>query len=358
MHVPDNAAYLQLGAPQAFGGVSSSVLSYSAAGGPAGNGHVTFNRAESDFLSAGMRKLNISSNGGFTVVTVVRFTGSPGSWERIIDFGNGANDNNLVLARRNAESTLELHAYNAGSHDLWLNSPSGTIAQDTWHTIIARYDASTLEAELRVDGAVVGTATASAAIADRTVSNTYVGKSNGPNIYLNADMAGLLVADQYLDLNTAVSHVHAMKAGTYSAGGASTCTSCPSTSSSPAGSGYLGDCFCNAGYTGLGGDECVACEAGKFKNVTGSAECFPCPAGTYSDEIGVYNESRCLDCERGKWSESSGSSETSCFCDLGFTGAGTTCLACVPGKYKDTYGTSDCLSCPGNARTHAYARAG
>ena len=226
-HVADNAAYLQLGSPQAFGGVSSSVLSYSAAGGPAGNGHVTFNRAESDFLSAGTRTLNIASNGGFTVVAVVRFTGSAGSYERIIDFGNGASNDNLILARSGTDSVVEMKAINGGTYRLDFSSPSGTILQDTWYTIIARYDASTLAAELRVDGAVVGTATASAALTDRTLTNTYVGKSNWANTYLNADMAGLLVVDQYLDLTTAVAHADSMEAGTHSAAGGLICTPCP-----------------------------------------------------------------------------------------------------------------------------------
>ena len=178
MHVPDNAAYLQLGAPQAFWGVSSSVLSYSAAGGPAGNGHVSFNRAESDFLNAGTRTLNIASNGGFTLVAVVRFTGSPGYYERIIGFGSGTPNNQVLLARDQTGADLIFQNFNANSVVLVIRSTSGPIVQNTWLTIIARYDASTLAAELRVNGVVVGTATASAALTDRTLTNTYVGKSH------------------------------------------------------------------------------------------------------------------------------------------------------------------------------------
>ena len=120
-----------------------------------------------------------------------------------------------------------MKAINGGTYRLDFSSPSGTILQDTWYTIIARYDASTLAAELRVNGAVVGTATASAALTDRTLTNTYVGKSNWADTDLNADMAGLLVVDQYLDLTTAVAHADSMEAGTHSAAGALICTSCP-----------------------------------------------------------------------------------------------------------------------------------
>jgi len=109
-----------------------------------------------------------------------------------------------------------------------ISSPSGTIAQDTWLTIIVRYDASTRAAEMRVDGAVVGTATASAALADRTVTKTYVGKSEwgSDDAYLNADMAGLNVADQYLDLATADALADAMETSGVS-GHPGTCLACP-----------------------------------------------------------------------------------------------------------------------------------
>ena len=39
------------------------------------------------------------------------------------------------------------------------------------------------------------------------------------------------------------------------------------------------DCKCNAGHTGPDGGTCDACEAGKYKNTTGSADCSTCPAG-------------------------------------------------------------------------------
>jgi hypothetical protein len=200
------------------------VLSYSAAGGPAGNGHVSFNRAESDFLDAGTRTLNIASNGGFTIVTVVRFTGSAPGWDRIIDFGDLAivKGNGMILAGTPGQMNFQL--FTAGSLVVGIYSSSTTIVQNTWHTIIARYDASTWAAEMRVDGVVVGTATASAALPDMTVKETIVGTSLNYDRYLNADMAGLLVVDQYLDLATAVALADAMKTSGVSGG---TCLACP-----------------------------------------------------------------------------------------------------------------------------------
>jgi hypothetical protein len=196
----------------------SSVLSYSSQGGPMGQGYVSFNRQESDFLDTGTRTFNFASNGGLTIVTVVRFVGSPGNWERIVDFGNGMWDNNIVLTRQGTSSVLRfftVEGLQSGSEskNFFIESPSGTITQDTWLTIIARYDASTLRAELTVDGAVVGTATASAALTDKILTKTYAGKSNWGSWddYLNADMAGLVVLDQHLDLETATALADSMK---------------------------------------------------------------------------------------------------------------------------------------------------
>jgi hypothetical protein len=88
---------LVLGSPPRFASVSSrnraplgsAVLPvYNALGGPQGKGHVTFDRAQSQYLDAGARTLNIATNGGLTIVAVVRFTGTVGDFERIIDLGS------------------------------------------------------------------------------------------------------------------------------------------------------------------------------------------------------------------------------------------------------------------------------
>ena len=206
------ATQLRLGSPQVFGDVSSSVLSYSPSGGPTGKGHVSFDRGQSDYLDGGSLDLKIASNGGLTIVTVVRFTGSAGSYERIIDFSNGAGNENVILARHGSNNYLRLSILNGASWSLSVSASSETFSQNTWLTVIARYDASTQVGEVRVNGAVGGTATASEAIIDRTVSGTYVGKSYwSSDAYLNADMAGLLVVDNYLDLGTAEAIADSMK---------------------------------------------------------------------------------------------------------------------------------------------------
>ena len=71
-----------------------------------GKGHLSFDRAQTQYLDGVALRFIMASNGGFTVVAVVRFSGSPGHWERIIDFGHGAGNNNIILARSGTSSDL------------------------------------------------------------------------------------------------------------------------------------------------------------------------------------------------------------------------------------------------------------
>ena len=45
-----------------------------------GKGHLSFNRAQTQYLDGVALRFIMASNGGFTVVAVVRFSGSPGHW--------------------------------------------------------------------------------------------------------------------------------------------------------------------------------------------------------------------------------------------------------------------------------------
>ncbi len=91
----------------------------------------------------GARTFNIASNGGFIVVAVVRFRGSPGYYERIIDFGNGPFDNNILVARE--DTTCNLHfSLREGGTEVCVVGPSyhtnicnSVIVQDQWIAIVA-----------------------------------------------------------------------------------------------------------------------------------------------------------------------------------------------------------------------------
>ena len=126
------------------------------------------------------------------------------------------------------------------------------------------------------------------------------------------------------------------KTGTYqAASNALECTACPTNAVSAEGSTALSSCKCSAGYTGDAGvgEDCVACEAGTFKDVTGSATCTVCTTNSVSAEGGG-----------------------SCECAPNFegdAGGGTVCVACEVGTFKSHSGLGTCTA-PTGVKTRAW----
>jgi streptogramin lyase len=220
---------------------------YNALGGPLGKGHVTFDRAQSQYLDAGARTLNIATNGGLTIVSVVRFTGTAGSWERIIDLGNGPDKDNIVVARPLTTSNVHVNVRNGASVIIDTTSSSGVLVQNSWLTVVVTYRASTREYWLTVNGVGVSTGISPAAVTDRTVSKTWMGRSNwgynaalGYDAFFNGEMAGVFVLDEYLSTNATSAIADAMIRGVdlTDTSGASSCTACVKRSLTPV-QGYV-----------------------------------------------------------------------------------------------------------------------
>ncbi|KAJ1477287.1 hypothetical protein T484DRAFT_1553557, partial [Baffinella frigidus] len=106
------------------------------------------------------------------------------------------------------------------------------------------------------------------------------------------------------------------------------CSACPWGTNSSLASTGVGECSCIAGHTAESdGVACAACEAGKYKSVTGAGACSSCPAGTNSSagSDGVYD----------------------CICVAGYTAGsgGVACTSCAAGTYKSLPGVGGCLLC-------------
>ena len=185
---------------------------YKALGGPQGKGHVTFDRTQSQFLDAGTRILNMATNGGLTIVAVVRFTGTVGNGERIFDMGNGPSNNNVLLARSASSTNLTFGMYN-GASSVCTKSSSGVIVQNSWLTVEVGYRASTRECWLTVNGVASSAAIASANTTDRTSSFNWLGRSHWTDAFFNGDMAGVFVVDEYLSTNATNAIANAMVRG-------------------------------------------------------------------------------------------------------------------------------------------------
>lgn len=241
---------------------------YNPTGGPNGRGHVSFDRTLSQYLDAGPRTLNIATNGGFTAVVVVRFTGTVSNYERIMTLASGSTStsyDNIFISRYGTTSQFYVNLYNSGTSVGNILSATATIVQNSWLTAVWTYRVSTNEFSLSVNG-ITSTKSISVPGTDRTVSGTYLARNfAGSGFNLNGDIAGLFFVDEYLNTDATTEIVNAIMngidmtdttcgcqacpAGTYStAEGVTSCVTCNGNSSAPTGSSSFSACVCNPGY--------------------------------------------------------------------------------------------------------------
>lgn len=159
--------------------------------------YVKFENTRSTFLNGGTKTLNISSNGGFTFIIQVKFR-STNNWERIIDFANGPATNNILLAREKTTNNLTLRVFDNGSTVQAYNL-STNIINGTWQTFIFTYDYQNNKIEeYDLSGDIIKTTTNIVKINNRTVSNSYVGRSNWNDPYADYDLGLLSFYDKLL----------------------------------------------------------------------------------------------------------------------------------------------------------------
>jgi hypothetical protein len=201
---------------------SSSLPTYVRLGGPNGNGHVTFDRTKSQFLNAGRRTLNIATNGGMTFVAVMRFTGTAGKNERLFEFGSVSGLDNIGFGRKEETNKLSLDFVETIyelPQDTWITvtlsycggvfCPIGAAQKVRWRFTCMKPDIGFVSAE-GISGQI------SPPLADRTVSDTYMGRGlNSPasSSYLNGDIAGFFVVDEYMHESTTAAIADAMIRG-------------------------------------------------------------------------------------------------------------------------------------------------
>jgi len=197
--------------PLIAGGMRSNATNTLAYGRP---GFVSFSRTNSQHLytpsdntivggagGAQVQKstpFNISTNGGFTAVCLVRFTGTAGENQRVFDFGNGSSSDNILLAHSTSGAvyfTIFNGNSNSGANAQTANS---TISQDIWYLFACRYTKSTNVLQVYLNGSKVAEATGVTTRNDRSLTSNYIGRSNWSDPYVNMDLAGLIVYDRSL----------------------------------------------------------------------------------------------------------------------------------------------------------------
>ena len=188
-------------------------------GTASGYTHVSFNRAASQYFSipTSLPMTWFNNSGvysGLTIFVVAQYVGTPGSYERFIDFGNGAGSDNLIVARNGTTNTWSGSIFDGGNTVGTCASP---VASDgMFHIFMVNFTnaASGMSTTLFIDDAstVAATPTTSGTpITNRTTINNYIGKSNWPDAYLNANIRQIQMYNSSLTTNQMIGVCSALK---------------------------------------------------------------------------------------------------------------------------------------------------
>lgn len=164
------------------------------------NGFAHFSRGSRQYLEGGEMQFNLQSGGGFTAVMVVKFSSSRGNWERIFDFGNGAERGNILFARCGGGTGVGFYIKRMGGGHLCGGCTGGVINPNAWQTYVVRYNAASNTFNMMVDGRYIyGNSHCHGRPEDRTLKRTYIARSNwNSDAYLDGDIKGIYLSDGYL----------------------------------------------------------------------------------------------------------------------------------------------------------------
>jgi len=173
-------------------------------GPPAGNGAVTFDRTILQHIDGGSHTFNIATNGGFTAVALVMFTGTASNNERVFLFTGSANIQTFTL-KRGSDTQISFEVVQSTSS--WCSlSPASVIVQNTWQQIVVIYNANENILELRVDGFRFNR-NCPVALTDRVFVSTSIGSG------LTGTIAGLYVVDALFTDNNITDIITDMETG-------------------------------------------------------------------------------------------------------------------------------------------------
>ncbi|KAK3287475.1 hypothetical protein CYMTET_5015 [Cymbomonas tetramitiformis] len=154
--------------------------------------------------------------------------------------------------------------------------------------------------------------------------------------------------------------------GTYSAAGASSCSSCPAHAVDVS----RLSCQCPSGFqrsdTGTASFTCQACPAGTYSASMDSYNCTSCRAGTYSASAAATSPEVCATCAEGTFSSAGAAACTqcpsqsedvdrlACSCVHGyFVNSTAACVPCGGGRYSVSRNASECALCPAGTASPA-----
>jgi hypothetical protein len=192
---------------------TTDIPTYDALGGPNGYGHLSFRASSYSYIRTSTDTLAIGTNGGFTIVALVRFV-SPVTLERIISIGGwtGSEWRNVFHVHRGGTGTqLAMAAYDYPGLNSEILTHTGEISSNTWIALSATYQVSSKTFRLVVhDTGVAVTKTGSTlAFGDMTSTRTIIGAGINtqatqrtvfnqlPTQFSNSDMAGVFMVPPF-----------------------------------------------------------------------------------------------------------------------------------------------------------------
>jgi len=129
------------------------------------------------YFNSGSFTFNVATNGGVSTFSRVNFLGA-NNYERVYDYGNGPNNNNLLFTR-NGTTTTPRYSLNQGSTNKLIDITNG-IVNNTWQSFGNRIQGSgsSWVFTTRKDGTETTGAPQAITYTDRTITNSYIGRSN------------------------------------------------------------------------------------------------------------------------------------------------------------------------------------
>lgn len=131
---------------------------------------------------------------GFTVCALMNWGSASGSWERLIDFGNGPGSNNILIGREGTSNNFRGEIY-SGSNFGFGHSWSGGISNGNWQFWSWSKGATT--STVGLNGSYQ-TTSSTVLPANITRSNNYIGRSNWPDAFFESGMAVFMLYSREL----------------------------------------------------------------------------------------------------------------------------------------------------------------
>lgn len=183
-------------------GSNSTLPTYSLNGGINGGSYVTLNKANGQYFNGGTKTLNICENEGFTLFCLAKFNSREG-WERIVSFGNGTNNENILLGQQGNNAQIFFQITDGTKNVKYVTSQN--LGLDNWNVYGCRYNNNSYSrtGEIRinnvVNSSVYDNTSDGLQFQNITTTASYIGKSSGTaDLIFDGSIGGVYVFDRYL----------------------------------------------------------------------------------------------------------------------------------------------------------------